>query len=207
MSTQTPKLQTSVRTETGKGAARRARREGLVPAVLYGHGSEPKHLLLPNLELAAILRANGVNAVIDLDIAGESQLVLTKQVDVHPIKNYIQHVDLLIVRRGEKVVVEVPLVIEGETGPAGGLVVQDASVIEIEAEALHIPEHIVVSIEGLEPVSNIHAGDLELPAGVTLVSPADLLVTSVNEEKKAAEPSEDEAEAASAEAPAEEAGE
>ncbi|MCK0439769.1 50S ribosomal protein L25/general stress protein Ctc [Gordonia alkaliphila] len=205
MSTQTAKLQTTTRTDTGKGAARRARREGQVPAVLYGHGSDPKHLLLPNLELAAILRASGVNAIIDLDIDGESQLALTRQVDVHPIKNYIQHVDLLIVRRGEKVIVEVPLVIEGETGPAGGLVVQDASVIEIEAEALHIPEHIVVSIEGLEPVSNVHAGDLELPAGVTLVSPADLLVTSVNEEKKSAEPAE--GEGADAEAPAAEAAE
>lgn len=205
MAPQTPKLTTTDRTDTGKGAARRARRDGLVPAVLYGHGTDPKHLLLPNRELAAILRATGTNAVIDLDIDGESQLALTKQVDVHAIKNYIQHVDLLIVRRGEKVIVEVPLVIEGETGPAGGLVVQDASVIEIEAEALNIPDHIVVSIEGLEPVSNIFAGDLELPAGATLVSPADLLVTSVNEEKKAAEPAE--GEAAEGEAAAEEAAE
>ncbi|GAC57408.1 50S ribosomal protein L25 [Gordonia hirsuta DSM 44140 = NBRC 16056] len=193
MSTQTPKLSTTDRTETGKGAARRARRAGLVPAVLYGHGADPKHLLLPKLELAAILRGHGTNAVIDLQIDGESQLALTRQVDVQPVRNYIEHVDLLIVRRGEKVIVEVPLIIEGETGPAGGLVVQDASSVEVEADALNIPDHLVVSIEGLEPVTNITAGELELPEGVTLVSPEDLLVTSVNEEKKIAEPSEDEA--------------
>ncbi|GAA4757636.1 50S ribosomal protein L25/general stress protein Ctc [Gordonia alkaliphila] len=197
---QTPKLSTAPRVDTGKGAARRDRRAGNVPAVLYGHGTDPKHLLLPNLALAAILRNGGVNAVIDLDIDGESQLALTRQVDVHATRDYIQHVDLLIVRRGEKVIVEVPIVVEGEPGPAGGLVVQDASAVEIEADALSIPEHLVASIEGLEPVANIFAGDLELPAGVTLVSPADLLVASVNESKAAAEPTEDEEAAGEAEA-------
>ena len=197
---QTPKLTVAPRVDTGKGAARRDRRAGNVPAVLYGHGTDPKHLLLPNLALAAILRNGGVNAVIDLDIDGESQLALTRQVDVHATRDYIQHVDLLIVRRGEKVVVEVPILVEGEPGPAGGLVVQDASTVEIEADALSIPEHIVASIEGLEPVSNVVAGDLELPAGVTLISPADLLVVSVNESKAAAEPTEDEEAAGEAEA-------
>lgn len=189
----TPKLSTIPRTDTGKGAARRDRRAGNVPAVLYGHGSEPKHLLLPNLALASILRGHGVNAVIDLDIDGESQLALTRQVEVHATRDYIQHVDLLIVRRGEKVIVEVPIVVEGEPGPAGGLVVQDASTIEIEADAMSIPEHLVASIEGLEPIANVTAGDVILPEGVTLVSPADLLVASVNEAKTAAEPTEDEA--------------
>ena len=197
---QTPKLSTAPRVDTGKGAARRDRRAGNVPAVLYGHGTDPKHLLLPNLALAAILRNGGVNAVIDLDIDGESQLALTRQVDVHATRDYIQHVDLLIVRRGEKVIVEVPIVVEGEPGPAGGLVVQDASAVEIEADALSIPEHLVASIEGLEPVANVFAVDLELPAGVTLVSPADLLVASVNESKAAAEPTEDEEAAGEAEA-------
>lgn len=203
MSTST--LTTVTRTDTGKGAARRARREGLIPAVLYGHGTEPKHLLLPNLELAAILRANGTNAIIDLDIEGSSQLALTKQVDVHAIKNYIQHVDLLIVRRGEKVTVEVPVLIEGEPGP-GGLVFQDASFIEIEAEALHIPEHIVVSVEGLTPVTNITAADVTLPEGSTLVSNEDMLVASVNEAQAAAteeEAAEEEAAAEAAEGAAE----
>ncbi|WP_298441572.1 50S ribosomal protein L25/general stress protein Ctc [Gordonia sp. (in: high G+C Gram-positive bacteria)] len=201
---QTPKLTTTVRTESGKGAARRARRAGQVPAVLYGHGSEPQHLLLPDRELAAILRANGTNAVIDLDIDGKSQLALTKQVDVHAIKNNIEHVDLLLVRRGEKVTVDVNIVIEGDAAP-GTLVVQDASTIQVEAEALHIPENITVSVEGVEAVTNITAGDLELPQGSTLVSPEDTLIVAVNEAAKAE--SEDAEGDGDAEAPAEEAAE
>ncbi|UQE75915.1 50S ribosomal protein L25/general stress protein Ctc [Gordonia sp. PP30] len=201
---QTPKLTTTVRTESGKGAARRARRAGQVPAVLYGHGSEPQHLLLPDRELAAILRANGTNAVIDLDIDGKSQLALTKQVDVHAIKNNIEHVDLLLVRRGEKVTVDVNIVIEGDAAP-GTLVVQDASTIQVEAEALHIPENITVSVEGVEAVTNITAGDLELPQGSTLVSPEDTLIVAVNEAAKAE--SEDAEGEGDAEAPAEEAAE
>lgn len=207
---QTPKLQTTDRTGTGKGAARRARRDGLVPAVLYGHGTDPKHLLLPKLELAAILRANGTNAIIDLDIDGKSQLALTKQVDVHPIRNYIEHLDLLIVKRGEKVTVEVPILVEGEPGP-GGLLIQDTNTVQIEAEALHLPESIVVSVEGLEPGANVTAADLDLPKGSTLISAEDTLIVAVTEAKAAETESEDEAAAegdeAAAEAPAEEAGE
>ncbi len=138
MATQASKLSVSTRTEKGKGAARRARREGKVPAVLYGHGTDPQHLHLPARDFAAILRNNGLNAIIDLDIEGSSQLALTKQVDVHPIRNYIEHADLLIVRRGEKVTVEVAIVVEGDAAP-GTLVVQDASVVEVEADALSIP--------------------------------------------------------------------
>ncbi|MFZ2510683.1 MAG: 50S ribosomal protein L25/general stress protein Ctc [Gordonia sp. (in: high G+C Gram-positive bacteria)] len=201
MSTQTPKLQTTDRTDTGKGAARRARRDGLVPAVLYGHGADPKHLLLPKLELAAILRANGTNAIIDLELGGQSQLALTKQVDVHPIRNYIEHLDLLIVKRGEKVTVEVPLLIEGEPAP-GGLLIQDANSLLIEAEALHIPENIVVSAEGLAAGTNVVAGDLELPKGATLVSADDTLVISISE-AKSTESDSDDAAAASAEEAAE----
>ncbi|MEZ5210797.1 50S ribosomal protein L25/general stress protein Ctc [Gordonia sp. (in: high G+C Gram-positive bacteria)] len=202
---QSPTLTTTIRTESGKGAARRARRAGQVPAVLYGHGSEPQHLLLPYRELAAILRANGTNAVIDLDIDGKSQLALTKQVDVHAIKNDIQHVDLLLVRRGEKVTVDVNILIEGDPAP-GTLVVQDASTIQVEAEALHIPENIIVSVEGVEAVTNITAGDLELPQGSTLISAEDTLVVSVNEATKSE--SESDADVAEgAEASAEEAAE
>ncbi|MFT3715875.1 MAG: 50S ribosomal protein L25/general stress protein Ctc [Gordonia sp. (in: high G+C Gram-positive bacteria)] len=193
MATDTPKLNVAVRDDKGKGAARRARREGQVPAVLYGHGADPQHLLLPNRELAAILRKNGMNAVIDLDIDGKSQLALTKQVDIHPLRNFLQHVDLLIVRRGEKVTVEVSLVIEGNAAP-GTLVVQDASAIEIEAEALHIPENIVVSIEGAEAGTIIHAGDITLPEGATLVSDEGLSLVAINEAKQAEEPADDAAE-------------
>ncbi|GAB2668912.1 50S ribosomal protein L25/general stress protein Ctc [Gordonia jinhuaensis] len=186
------KLTVSVRTEKGKGAARRARREGLVPAVLYGHGSDPQHLSLPAREFAAILRNNGLNAIVDLDIEGTSQLALTKQVDIHPIRNYIEHADLLIVRRGEKVTVEVTISVEGDAAP-GTLVVQDASTVEIEADALSIPEQIVASVEGAEAGTSVTAGDLELPEGVSLVSDPEMLILAVNEATVASTESEDSA--------------
>lgn len=186
------KLTVSVRTEKGKGAARRARREGLVPAVLYGHGSDPQHLSLPAREFAAILRNNGLNAIVDLDIEGTSQLALTKQVDIHPIRNYIEHADLLIVRRGEKVTVEVTISVEGDAAP-GTLVVQDASTVEIEADALSIPEQIVASVEGAEAGTSVTAGDLELPEGVSLVSDPEMLIVAVNEATVASTESEDSA--------------
>ncbi|WP_238422620.1 50S ribosomal protein L25/general stress protein Ctc [Gordonia sp. 'Campus'] len=189
MSNQASKLTVNTRTEKGKGAARRARREGKVPAVLYGHGTDPQHLHLPAREFAAILRNNGLNAIIDLDIEGSSQLALTKQVDVHPIRNYIEHADLLIVRRGEKVTVEVAIIVEGDAAP-GTLVVQDASVVEVEADALSIPEQIVVSVEGAEVGVSVHASDLDLPEGVTLTADPETLIVAVNEAQAAATESE-----------------
>ncbi|MCG7632244.1 50S ribosomal protein L25/general stress protein Ctc [Gordonia McavH-238-E] len=189
MATQTSKLSVSTRTEKGKGAARRARREGKVPAVLYGHGTDPQHLHLPAREFAAILRNSGLNAVIDLDIEGSSQLALTKQVDVHPIRNYIEHADLLIVRRGEKVTVEIAIIVEGDAAP-GTLVVQDASVVEVEADALSIPEQIVVSVEDAEVGLSVHAADLDLPEGVTLTADPETLIVSVTEAQLAATESE-----------------
>ena len=110
----TNNLTALVRTETGKGASRRARREGKIPAVLYGHGADPQHLELPAHEFAAVLRHSGTNAVLTLDIEGKEQLALTKALDIHPIRRNIQHADLLVVRRGEKVNVEVNVVVEGE---------------------------------------------------------------------------------------------
>ncbi|NLG46191.1 50S ribosomal protein L25/general stress protein Ctc [Gordonia sp. (in: high G+C Gram-positive bacteria)] len=186
-----PQLATTARTEKGKGSARRARAAGQVPAVLYGHGTDPKHLLLPNRELSAIFRAGGINAVVELDIEGEKQLALTKQVDVHPLRNYIEHVDLLIVKRGEKVVVEVNILVEG-TSQSGTLVVSEASTVEIEADALNIPEHIVISVEGLEAPTNITAGSITLPEGSTLVTDPEALLVSVEAQKAAAEPAEGE---------------
>lgn len=171
-------LAVTVRTETGKGASRRARREGKIPAVLYGHGSDPQHLELPGHDFAAVLRHSGTNAVLTLDIAGKEQLALTKAIEIHPIKRSIQHADLLVVRRGEKVTVEVNVVVEGDAGP-DTLVTQDANSIEIEAEALSIPEQLTVSIEGAEAGTQFTAGQIELPRGVTLVSDPDLLVVNV----------------------------
>ncbi|BBA89943.1 MULTISPECIES: 50S ribosomal protein L25/general stress protein Ctc [Mycobacterium] len=171
-------LVVTVRTETGKGASRRARREGKVPAVMYGHGAEPQHLELPAHDYAAVLRNSGTNAVFTLDIAGEEQLALTKALDIHPIRRTIQHADLVVVRRGEKVVVEVSVAVEGDAAP-GTLVTQEANTIEIEAEAMSIPEQLTVSIEGAEPGTQFTAGQIELPAGVGLISDPEMLVVNV----------------------------
>ncbi|BBY65095.1 50S ribosomal protein L25/general stress protein Ctc [Mycolicibacterium helvum] len=174
----TNKLTADVRDKTGKGASRQARRDGKVPAVLYGHGAEPQHLELSARDFAAVLRHSGTNAVLALDINGKEQLALTKALTVHPIRRTIQHADLVIVRRGEKVTVEVNVHLEGDAA-SGTLVTQDATAIEIEAEALSIPEQLVVSIEGAEEGTQITAGQVELPAGVTLVSDPELLLVNI----------------------------
>ncbi|MGJ0119340.1 50S ribosomal protein L25/general stress protein Ctc [Williamsia sp. MIQD14] len=180
MATQANPLTVTTRTERGKGAARRARRAGNVPAVLYGRGTDPQHLALPSLEFAAILRNNGTNAVIELDIEGTKQLALTKQVDVHPVRNYIEHADLLVIKRGEKVTVEVNVVVEGDPQP-GTLVIQDLNTVEIEADVMAIPEQIVVSVEEAAIGLTVTAADLELPDGVTLITDPEILVVAVNE--------------------------
>ncbi|WP_343710532.1 50S ribosomal protein L25/general stress protein Ctc [Mycobacterium sp.] len=174
----TSQLSVSVRTKTGKGASRRARRDGKIPAVLYGHGADPQHLELPGHDFAAVLRHAGANAVLALDIDGTQQLALTKAIAIHPIRRTIEHADLLVVRRGERVVVEVSVDVEGEAA-YGTLVTQETSTIEIEAEALSIPEQLTVSIEGAEPGTQFTAGRIALPAGLTLVSDPELLVVNV----------------------------
>lgn len=208
-------LTATVRTETGKGASRRARRDGKIPAVLYGHGAEPQHLELPGHDFAAVLRHAGTNAVLTLDIAGKEQLALTKALDIHPIRRTIQHADLLVVRRGEKVTVEVTVVVEGEAGP-DTLVTQETNAIEIEAEALSIPEQLTVSVEGAAPGTQFTAGQITLPRGVSLVSDPELLVVNVVNAPTAADLEEEgagevaaageaaEAEAAEPETPADE---
>ncbi|RUP33637.1 MAG: 50S ribosomal protein L25/general stress protein Ctc [Mycolicibacterium sp.] len=171
-------LTAAVRTRTGKGASRLARREGRVPVVLYGHGTDPQHLEINAHDFAAVLRNSGTNAVLTLDIAGKEQLALTKQVVVHPIKRNIEHADLIVVKRGEKVTVDVNVIVEGDAA-AGTLVTQDANTIQIEAEALSIPESLTVSVEGIEAGTQILAGQVELPKGVTLVTDAETLVINV----------------------------
>ncbi|AWG98152.1 50S ribosomal protein L25 [Rhodococcus ruber Chol-4] len=167
-----------VRTEFGKGAARRARRDGQVPAVLYGHGTDPQHLALPAREFAAVLRAHGTNAVLTLDVDGSEELALTKSVVVHPIRNYIEHADLLVVKKGEKVTVEVPLVVTGEAA-SGTLVVNEVSTVQLEADALNLPEQVEVSIDGVEAGTQILANDVQLPAGATLQGDPELLLVNV----------------------------
>ncbi|WP_433610924.1 50S ribosomal protein L25/general stress protein Ctc [Prescottella agglutinans] len=172
------RLVAAARTEFGKGAARRARRDGQVPAVLYGHGTDPQHLNLPAREFAAILRAHGTNVVINLDIDGKEQLALTKSVVVHPIRRHIEHADLLIVQKGEKVAVEVPIVLTGTAAP-GALVTEEVTTIKLEVEALHIPESVEVSIEGAEVGTQVLAGAVALPKGATLADDAELLLVNV----------------------------
>ncbi len=167
-----------VRTEFGKGAARRARRDGQVPTVLYGHGEDPRHLNVPARDFAAILRAHGTNAILTLDIEGTEQVALTKSVVVHPIRNYIEHADLLVIKKGEKVTIDVNVIVVGDAA-AGTMVAQDASTISIEADALHIPDQIEVSVEGLEIGTQILASQLELPKGSTLQADADTLIVNV----------------------------
>jgi large subunit ribosomal protein L25 len=193
------RLAAEQRTEFGKGAARRTRRAGKIPAVLYGHGSDPKHLALPALEFARVVREHGQNAVLTLAFGSESELALTKTVTTHPLKNYIEHVDLLLVQRGEKVTVDVPVVVTGEA-QSGTLVNQDLTTITVDAEALHIPDQIEVSIEGAASGTQIHASDLTLPSGVTLATDGDALVVAVNDAPTAAQLEGEEAEV---EAPAE----
>lgn len=185
------RLVASVRTEFGKGAARRARRAGQVPAVLYGHGTDPKHLALPDLEFAAVLRAQGTNAVLTLDVDGEEHLALTKSVVVHPIRRYIEHADLLVVKKGEKVVVEVPVVLTGTPGHST-LVVNEVTTIKLEADALNIPEDITVSIEGAPVGTQILAGDVALPAGATLQDDPELLLVNIVEASRTLDQGEEE---------------
>ncbi len=200
--TKTNDLQAWLRTETGKGASRRARRNGRVPAVLYGGGDEPRHLELPAHEFAAVLRNAGTNAVLTLDLEGAEQLALTWALDIHPIRRTIQHADLLVVRRGEKVVVEVTVEILGDAAP-GTLVYQELSTIEIEAEALSIPEHLTVSVEDVEAGTQFLAGEVRLPEGVTLVTDPEALVVNVVEAPTAEELGTEETEEAAEEGAAE----
>jgi large subunit ribosomal protein L25 len=199
------RLAAEPRTEFGKGAARRTRRDGKIPAVLYGHGSDPKHLALPAIEFARVVREHGQNAVLTLDIDSKSELALTKTVTTHPIKNYIEHVDLLLVQRGEKVTVEIPVVMTGEAQP-GTLVTQDASTLQVAVEALHIPEQFEVSINGVAAGTQILASDVKLSEGAELVTDPDTLVIAVNVAPTAAEMEGETAEAAepAEEEPAEE---
>jgi large subunit ribosomal protein L25 len=186
------------RDQFGKGAARKIRAAGKIPAVLYGHGTDPQHLTLPAHQLGLILRK--ANAVLDLDIAGTSQLALVKDVQKDPVHQIIEHIDLIIVRRGEKVQIDIPVHVEGEPF-SGTIVVQDLSTVSVEAEATHIPEHIVVDVEGLEDGTHITAADLELPEGSTLLSDPEALVVAITlPSAPAAEATEEAEEAAQAEA-------
>ena len=160
------KITATVRTEFGKGAARRARRDKMIPVVLYGHGAETRHLSLPSHETFLALKGN-TNALVELVIDGEAQLALSKAVQRDPVRRTIDHVDFVAVRRGEKVTVDVPVSTEGETAP-GTIHMVEMQSLTLTAPATSIPEVITVSVEGLEDGAVVRIGDLDLPQGVTL---------------------------------------
>jgi large subunit ribosomal protein L25 len=170
-------LTAEVRTEFGKGAARRTRNAGLVPAVLYGHATETRHLALPVLEFAAAIRGDA-NRVLTLHIDGKKQLALPRAIVRHPVKDYFQHVDLLTVHRGEKVTVDVPVHLVGEAAP-GTLVLHELTALAIEVDALAIPESLEVSLDDMEAGHQVTAGDITLPAGAELAIEPDSLVVAV----------------------------
>jgi large subunit ribosomal protein L25 len=165
------------RTEFGKGGARRTRRAGKVPAVIYGHGQAPRHIALPAREFAHAIK-HGINTLLTIELDGGTELALPKAIQRDPLKGTFDHVDLLLVRRGEKVSVEIPVVLVGEADKEG-LVNQDLAVLAVEAEATHIPENVEVSIEGLAVGGQVLAKDVTLPRGVTLETDPEALVVSI----------------------------
>ncbi|MGW2045188.1 50S ribosomal protein L25/general stress protein Ctc [Streptomyces sp. NPDC001858] len=186
------KLAAETRTEFGKGAARRIRRDSKVPAVVYGHGVDPLHITLPGHELQLALRTP--NVLISLEIEGKSQLAIPKAVQRDAIKGFLDHVDLLLVKRGEKVNVEVYVHTEGELAPGAYLLEHVLSTLTVEAEATHIPESVTVSIAGLEAGASILAKDIPLPKGTTLAIDEDAVVLQVLAAQAEEAPAESEAE-------------
>ncbi|MGI9158081.1 MAG: 50S ribosomal protein L25/general stress protein Ctc [Marmoricola sp.] len=172
------KIKAETRTEFGKGAARRIRRADKVPAVIYGHGNDPIHVSLPGHETMLAIRNGGTNALLHLDVEGKDHLALTKQVQSDPIKGFLEHIDFVAVRKGEKVTVDVGIHLTGEPRP-DALVVTENTTVSLEAEATNIPEWIELSIEGAEVGTQFHATDLVLPAGSTMLSDDDLMIVNV----------------------------
>jgi large subunit ribosomal protein L25 len=187
------KIAAETRDEFGKGAARRSRREGKVPAVLYGHGTETRHLSLPGHDLMLALKTPNVLLRLDGQKSG-ADLALPKAVQRDPVKGFIEHVDLILVRRGEKVTVEVPIRVSGDIAPGDTMLNQQLVQIPVEADATNIPQGIDVDVEGLELGQAVHASDLKLPEGVTLQVEPDTLVLQVIAQQVAEEPEAEEAE-------------
>ena len=171
------KVKAELRESFGKGFARRLRAAGKIPAVIYGHGTDPVHVALPGHQVSLIIRR--ANALLELDIEGKASLALVKDVQRDPVRQIIEHVDLLLVKRGEKVTVEIPVHTEGELAPGGNLLEHVLQALPVEAEATHLPEAVTVSVEGLEAGASVHAKDIALPAGVSLAVDADAVVLQV----------------------------
>ena len=205
MSTETDtKVHAEVRENFGKGFARRLRAAGKIPAVIYGHGTDPVHVALPGHQVSLLVRR--ANAVLELDVNGKEQLTLVKDVQKDPVHQIIEHIDLLVVKKGEKIQVDVPIVVVGE--PAGDAIANlDATTVALEVEATHIPQHVELDVEGLEDGTHVTAADLTLPKGATLAADADLLIVAVAVPSAAAAEEIEAADEAAAAEQAEEAGE
>ncbi|GAA0344140.1 50S ribosomal protein L25/general stress protein Ctc [Streptomyces olivoreticuli] len=203
------KLTAELRTEFGKGYARRIRRDNKVPAVVYGHGADPKHVAIDGHALMMALKTP--NVLINLDVAGKKELVIPKAVQREALRGFLVHVDLLTVKKGEKVTVEVPVHTEGELAPGGNLLEHILNALPVEAEATHIPEGFTISIEGMEAGHTIRAKDIPLPRGTSLAIDGEDAVLQVvaAQAEEPAEEEEEEAEegAAAAEGAAEGEGE
>ncbi|BCW62339.1 50S ribosomal protein L25/general stress protein Ctc [Paenarthrobacter sp. MSM-2-10-13] len=172
------KLTAELRTEFGKGFARRARMAGQIPAVIYGHGAEPIHINLPGRATTLAVRVS--NALLAIDVDGEQHLTLVKDIQRDPVKQIIEHVDLQTVKAGEKVTVDIAVHVSGEVAP-GAVASLEATTVSLEAEATHVPTAVEVSIEGLKAGESIHASDLVLPKGSTLLTEGDTLVVRIAE--------------------------
>ena len=178
MSTETDtKVHAEVRENFGKGFARRLRAAGKIPAVIYGHGTDPVHVALPGHQVALLIRR--ANVVLELDVNGTQQLTLVKDVQKDPVHQIIEHIDLLVVKKGEKIQVDIPIVLVGESAP-GTIANLDAVSISLEVEATHIPQNIELDIEGLEDGTHITAADLTLPKGAVLVADPETLVVAIS---------------------------
>jgi large subunit ribosomal protein L25 len=172
------RIEAEPRTEFGKGGARRTRRAGKIPAVLYGHGTDPRHISVPTREFEHALRTDGANVLLDLQLAEGSELALPKSIQRDPIRGVIEHLDLILVRRGERISVEVPITVVGDVA-AGGLLEQALNTLSVTAEATNIPGGFEVSIDGLEIGDSIHAKDVPLPDGVELNADPDQTVIHI----------------------------
>ncbi|MCS5478689.1 50S ribosomal protein L25/general stress protein Ctc [Corynebacterium sp. YIM 101645] len=189
---QYPTLTATPREDFGKGFARRLRRDGRVPGVVYSGDTDNVHFSVDRIEFTAVIRNQGVNAVVELDIDGEKHLTMVKHIDQNILTLDIDHVDLLAITRGERVEVEVPVLSEGEVF-SGAMLIQEVDTLLVEADVLEIPEEIIVSVEGIEAGNVITAGDITLPTDVTLVDDAETLVFNITFEEVADVPEEDEA--------------
>lgn len=172
------RLAAEVRTEFGKGGARRTRRSGKIPAVIYGHGADPRHVSLPAREFTLAIKRGGGNVLLTLSLEGKDELTIPKAVQRHPIRGDYEHVDLIAVRRGERVTIDVPLIVTGHLAP-GAMLGQEYTSVQVEAEATHLPNEIEVSVQGLDAGAHVTAGDLNLPAGTTLVTDAETLLLNI----------------------------